>query len=57
VVLFARAAAGVSAVAFGGLSWALPPAAHSVATVLALESEMAAAGHLNPEEAGDLNSL
>jgi ABC-type multidrug transport system fused ATPase/permease subunit len=50
VVLFAQAAAGVSALAFGGLSWALPPAAHSVATVLALESEMAAAGHLKTGE-------
>lgn len=50
VVLFAQAAAGVSALAFGGLSWALPPAAHSVATVLALEAEMAAAGHLSAGE-------
>jgi len=52
VVLFAQAAAGVSALAFGGLSWALPPAAHSVATVLALEAEMAAAGHLAAGERG-----
>jgi ABC-type transport system involved in cytochrome bd biosynthesis fused ATPase/permease subunit len=50
VVLFAQAAAGVSALAFGGLSWALPPAAHSVAMVLDLETEMAAAGHLETGE-------
>ena len=52
VVLYAQAAAGISALAFGGLSWALPPAAHSVATVLALEAEMAAAGHLRTGDRG-----
>jgi ABC-type multidrug transport system fused ATPase/permease subunit len=46
VVLFVSAAIGTSALAFGGLSWALPPAAHSVATALDLEVQMAAAGHL-----------
>ncbi|MEU0937297.1 hypothetical protein [Embleya sp. NPDC005971] len=50
VVLFAQATAGVSALAFGGLSWALPPAAHSVAAVLALETEMAEAGRLTTGE-------
>ena len=50
LVLFAMAAAGTSALAFGGISWALPPAAHSVATVLALEEEMAAAGRLTAGE-------
>ena len=47
VVLFVSAAIGTSALAFGGLSWALPPAAHSVATALDLEVQMAAAGHLS----------
>ena len=47
VVLFAQAAAGASALAFGGLSWALPPSAHSVALVLELESQMAEAGRLH----------
>jgi ATP-binding cassette, subfamily B, bacterial len=50
LVVFAMAAVGTSALAFGGLSWALPPAAHSVATVLALEEEMAAAGALTAGE-------
>jgi ATP-binding cassette, subfamily B, bacterial len=50
LVLFAMAAVGTSALAFGGLSWALPPAAHSVATVLALDEEMAAAGRLSGGE-------
>jgi len=50
LVVFAMAAAGTSALAFGGLSWALPPTSHSVATVLALEKEMAAAGHLTAGE-------
>ncbi|MFE2866295.1 ABC transporter ATP-binding protein [Embleya sp. NPDC059259] len=50
VVLFAQATAGVSTLAFGGLSWALPPAAHSVAAVLALETEMAEAGRLTTGE-------
>jgi ATP-binding cassette, subfamily B, bacterial len=50
LVVFTMAAAGTSALAFGGLSWALPPAAHSVATVLALEEEMAATGRLTAGE-------
>lgn len=50
LVVFAMAAAGTSALAFGGLSWALPPAAHSVASVLALEEEMAVAGRLTAGE-------
>lgn len=47
VVLYVQAAVGTSALAFGGQSWALPPAAHSVASVLRLETEMAAAGSLS----------
>jgi len=46
LLLFVQAAIGTSALAFGGLSWALPPAAHSVATVLALEAEMDDVGRL-----------
>ena len=51
-VLFAQAAVGVSALAFGGLSWALPPAEHSVTAVLALHAEMAAVGD-RPGGTGD----
>ncbi|MBR7837611.1 ABC transporter ATP-binding protein [Actinospica durhamensis] len=47
ITAFVQAAMGTSALAFGGLSWALPPAAHSVDTVLALEAEMAAVGDLD----------
>ena len=47
ITAFMQAAMGTSALAFGGLSWALPPAAHSVDTVLALEAEMAAVGDLD----------
>ena len=46
LILFVQAAIGTSALAFGGLSWALPPAAHSVATVLALEAGMGEVGRL-----------
>jgi ATP-binding cassette subfamily B protein len=52
LVVFAMAAVGTSALAFGGLSWALPPAAHSVATVLALDEEMAVAGRLSLGDRG-----
>ncbi|MCA1691471.1 MAG: ABC transporter ATP-binding protein/permease [Actinobacteria bacterium] len=45
-VTFAAAALGVSAVAFGGLSWALWSAATAVGAVLRLEDRMAAAGSL-----------
>ena len=50
LLLFVQAAIGTSALAFGGLSWALPPAAHSVATVLALEAEMDDVGRLTTGE-------
>jgi ABC-type multidrug transport system fused ATPase/permease subunit len=45
-VTFAQAAVGVSAIAFGGLSWALDGAAAPVAAVLRLEAAMAPAGAL-----------
>ncbi|MDH6145149.1 ATP-binding cassette subfamily B protein [Kitasatospora sp. GP30] len=44
--MFAQAALGVSAVAFGGINWALPPTAESVATALALRDSMGDAGRL-----------
>jgi ATP-binding cassette, subfamily B, bacterial len=56
VVLFVQAAIGSSALAFGGLSWALPPAAHSVAMTLDLEAAMAETGDL-PTGDGDADSL
>jgi ATP-binding cassette, subfamily B, bacterial len=46
VVVFVQVAAGVSALAFGGLSWALDGAAAPVAAVLRLEAAMAARGAL-----------
>jgi ABC-type multidrug transport system fused ATPase/permease subunit len=46
VVVFAQSAVGVSAIAFGGLNWALDEAAAPVAAVLRLESAMAPAGAL-----------
>jgi ATP-binding cassette, subfamily B, bacterial len=46
VVVFAQSAVGVSAIAFGGLNWALDGAAAPVAAVLRLESAMAPAGAL-----------
>jgi len=45
-VVFAQAAVGVSAIAFGGLNWALDGAAAPVVAVLKLESAMAPAGAL-----------
>jgi ABC-type multidrug transport system fused ATPase/permease subunit len=45
-VVFAQVAVGVSAIAFGGLSWALDGAAAPVAAVLRLESAMAKKGGL-----------
>jgi ABC-type multidrug transport system fused ATPase/permease subunit len=45
-VVFAQVAVGVSAIAFGGLSWALDGAAAPVAAVLRLESAMARRGGL-----------
>jgi ABC-type multidrug transport system fused ATPase/permease subunit len=46
VVVFAQVAVGVSAIAFGGLSWALDGAAAPVAAVLRLEAAMGAGGAL-----------
>jgi ATP-binding cassette subfamily B protein len=46
VVVFAQVAVGVSAIAFGGLSWALDGAAAPVAAVLRLEGAMGAKGAL-----------
>jgi ATP-binding cassette, subfamily B, bacterial len=47
-VICAQSALGVSAIAFGGLSWALDGAAAPVAAALKLEPAMAAAGTLSP---------
>jgi ABC-type multidrug transport system fused ATPase/permease subunit len=46
VVVFAQAAVGTSAIAFGGLNWALDGSSAPVAAVLRLEPAMAAAGAL-----------
>lgn len=46
LVTFAQSAVGVSAIAFGGLNWALDGAAAPVAAVMRLEPAMAAAGAL-----------
>ena len=48
IVVFAQTAIGTSAIAFGGLSWALDGAAAPVAAVLRLDAAMAAAGALRP---------
>ncbi len=48
VVVYALAAVGASAIAFGGLNWALDGAAAPVAAVLRLEPQMAPAGALAP---------
>jgi ABC-type multidrug transport system fused ATPase/permease subunit len=47
VVVFAQAAVGTSAIAFGGLTWALDDASAPVAAVLRLEEAMAPAGALH----------
>jgi ABC-type multidrug transport system fused ATPase/permease subunit len=52
VVVFAQVAVGVSAVAFGGLSWALDGAAAPVAAVLRLSAATDARGALAPARAG-----
>ncbi len=46
--MFAQTAFGVSAIAFGGLSWALDGSAAPVAAVMRLEQSMAAIGTLAP---------
>jgi len=48
VVVFAQVAVGVSAIAFGGMSWALDGAAAPVAAVLRLEPAMRERGVLAP---------
>jgi ABC-type multidrug transport system fused ATPase/permease subunit len=48
LVVYAQVAVGMSAIAFGGLSWALDGAAAPVAAVLRLEPAMAAKGALAP---------
>ena len=48
VVVFAQVAVGVSAMAFGGMSWALDGASAPVAAVLRLEAAMGAQGALTP---------
>ncbi len=52
VVTYAGAAFGASAIAFGGLSWALDGAAAPVVAIERLEIEMAAAGALNGSRDG-----
>jgi ATP-binding cassette, subfamily B, bacterial len=47
-VVFLQAAAGMSALAFGGLNWALDGVCAPIAAVLRLEEAMAPAGHLPP---------
>ncbi|MFD6530889.1 ABC transporter ATP-binding protein [Streptomyces sp. NPDC060184] len=44
--MFAQAALGASAVAFGGINWALPPTAESVAIALSLDDSMRKVGEL-----------
>jgi ABC-type multidrug transport system fused ATPase/permease subunit len=46
VVVYAQAAVGASSIAFGGLNWALDPAAAAVAAVLRLRPAMGPAGYL-----------
>ncbi len=46
IAIYAQAAVGVAALAFGGLNWALPPAAESVALVEGLRHSMAVEGRL-----------
>jgi ABC-type multidrug transport system fused ATPase/permease subunit len=48
VVVYAQAAVGASAIAFGGFNWALDPAAAAVAAVLRLQPAMEPAGYLRP---------
>jgi ABC-type multidrug transport system fused ATPase/permease subunit len=51
VVVFVQAAVGVSAIAFGGLNWALDGASAPVAALRRLEAAMAEAGRLRPPSA------
>lgn len=55
LVVFGQAVIGASLIAFGGLNWALPIAADSVAVILSLEASMAEAGRLdNGHQAADM---
>jgi ABC-type multidrug transport system fused ATPase/permease subunit len=54
LVVFAQVAVGTSAIAFGGLSWALDGAAAPVAAVLRLEPVMGARGALTAPKAPPL---
>jgi ABC-type multidrug transport system fused ATPase/permease subunit len=56
VVVFAQAAVGTSAIAFGGLNWALDGSAAPVAAVLRLEPAMSSAGSL-PSGAGSADGM
>ena len=55
VITYAGAAFGASAIAFGGLSWALDGAAAPVVAIERLEPEMAAAGALMSARSGGLD--
>jgi ATP-binding cassette, subfamily B, bacterial len=57
VITYAGAAFGASAIAFGGLSWALDGAAAPVVAIERLEPEMAAAGALTSRRPGGLDEL
>lgn len=46
VAMFALAAVGAGSIAFGGINWALPPTAESVAAVLSLGEAMGETGRL-----------
>ncbi|HXP19331.1 MAG TPA: ATP-binding cassette domain-containing protein [Streptosporangiaceae bacterium] len=48
VVVFAQAVVGASLIGFGGINWALPIAADSVATIMRLDKSMGDAGYLEP---------
>jgi len=52
IAVYAQAAVGVAALAFGGLNWALPPAAESVALVEGLRHSMAVEGRLTEGQIG-----
>jgi ATP-binding cassette subfamily B protein len=51
VVVFAQAIVGASLIGFGGINWALPIAADSVATIMRLDGSMSQAGYLEPGSA------
>ncbi len=57
VVAFAQVALGVSALAFGGLNWALPISAQPVVAVLKLREAMAPSGALEQRAEGDAGGM